>query len=100
MYDTHVEIDIISEREELDITHTVLELKFENTAFIKDELDQKESLDLQLTIDSQVFLELFPFHMVVSESLKIISVGTSLGHLFPNIAGELLRDIFHLVRYE
>ncbi|CAF3890474.1 unnamed protein product, partial [Rotaria sp. Silwood1] len=31
-YDTAVEIDVISQREEFDVTHVVFELKFENTA--------------------------------------------------------------------
>ncbi|CAF3306133.1 unnamed protein product [Rotaria socialis] len=97
-YDSHVEIEIISEREELDVTHIVLQLKFENTAYIKEAINNKDAQELHLALDSEVFLELFPFHMVISESLKIISAGSSLSHLFPNITGELLRDIFHLVR--
>jgi hypothetical protein len=36
--------------------------------------------------------------MVISESLEIISAGDSLAQLFPNIVGELIRDIFNLVR--
>ncbi|CAF1038249.1 unnamed protein product [Rotaria magnacalcarata] len=97
-YDSHVEIEIISEREELDVTHIVLELRFENIAYIKQAIDNKDIQELALALDSETFLELFPFHMVISESLKIISAGSSLSHLFPNITGELLRDIFHLVR--
>ena len=75
----------------------IFELKFENTAYIKQ--SKKEELsELELTIDSHIFFELFPFHIVISESLEIISAGNSLTQLFPNIVGELIRDIFNLVR--
>ncbi|CAF3862591.1 unnamed protein product [Rotaria magnacalcarata] len=74
------------------------QLRFENIAYIKQAIDNKDIQELALALDSETFLELFPFHMVISESLKIISAGSSLSHLFPNITGELLRDIFHLVR--
>jgi hypothetical protein len=97
-YDTNVEIEIISQREEFDVTHVIFELKFENTAYIKQTTRDKDSNELDLTIDCHIFFELFPFHMVISESLEIISAGNSLTQLFPNIVGELLRDIFNLVR--
>lgn len=97
-YDTSVEIDIVSEREEFDVTHVVFELKFENTAYVKQANTDKHSTELDLTIDCHIFFELFPFHMVISESLEIISAGDSLTQLFPNIVGELIRDIFNLVR--
>jgi hypothetical protein len=93
-----VEIDIVSEREEFDVTHVVFELKFENTAYVKQTTTDKDSTELDLAIDCHIFFELFPFHMVISESLEIISAGESLTQLFPNIVGELIRDIFNLVR--
>ncbi len=76
----------------------VFELKFENTAYVKQITTETVSTELDLTIDSHIFFELFPFHMIISESLEIISAGDSLTQLFPNIEGELLRDIFNLVR--
>ncbi|CAF0750645.1 unnamed protein product [Adineta ricciae] len=97
-YDTDVEIEIISQREEFDVTHVVFELKFENTAYVKQATADKDSTELDLTIDCHIFFELFPFHMVISETLEIISAGDSLTQLFPNIVGELIRDIFNLVR--
>ena len=97
-YDTNVQIEIISEREEFDITHVVFELKFENTAFTQQETKDKAAPELDLAIDCYIFFELFPFHMVISESLEIISAGDSLTQLFPNITGELIRDIFNLIR--
>jgi len=76
----------------------VFELKFENTAYVEQITTETVSTELDLTIDSHIFFELFPFHMIISESLEIISAGDSLIQLFPNIVGELLRDIFNLVR--
>ena len=76
----------------------VFELKFENTAYAKQTSSDKNATELDLAIDCHIFFELFPFHMVISESLEIISAGDSLVQLFPNIVGELLRDIFNLVR--
>ncbi|CAF3607480.1 unnamed protein product [Adineta steineri] len=97
-YDTKVEIEIVSQKEEFDVTHVIYELKFENTAYIKQTTSDKDSNELDLTIDCHIFFELFPFHMVISESLEIISAGDSLTQLFPNIVGELIRDIFTLAR--
>ena len=93
-----MEIEIVSEREEFDIVHVVFELKFENTAYVEKTKADKLTTELDLTIDSHIFFELFPFHMVISESLEIVSAGDSLTQLFPNIVGELIRDIFNLVR--
>ena len=76
----------------------IFELKFENTAYVKQASINKDPMELDLTVDSHIFFELFPFHMVISESLEIISAGNSLTQLFPNIVGELLRDIFNLIR--
>lgn len=89
---------MVSEREEFDIFHVVFQLKFENTAYVKQTTRNKDSMELDLTIDSHIFFDLFPFHMVISESLEIVSAGNSLTQLFPNIVGELLRDIFNLIR--
>lgn len=97
-YNTEVEIVAVSEREELDVTHVIFELKFENTAYVKQNTSESDSNEMDLTIDSHIFFELFPFHMVISDSLEIISAGESLMQLFPNIVGELIRDNFNLVR--
>ena len=97
-YNTEVEIKAISECEELDIIHVIFQLEFENTAYSKQITSEKDSNELDLTIDCHIFFDLFPFHMVISESLEIISAGDSLTQLFPNIVGELIRDIFNLVR--
>lgn len=80
------------------MTHVIFELKFENTAYINQISVEKDPNELDLSIDCHIFFELFPFHMVISESLEIISAGESLTQLFPNIVGELVRDIFNLVR--
>lgn len=92
-----MEIQIISEREELDVTHVILELKFENKDYVIETVNG-ESNELDVSLDSQSFFSLFPFHMVISESLTIISAGDSLTQLFPSIVSELLRDMFSLVR--
>ncbi|CAF1069591.1 unnamed protein product [Rotaria magnacalcarata] len=97
-YDTNVEIEIISEQDEIEISHVVLELKFENTAYVQHAIANKQSNDLNLAIDCYVFYELFPFHIILSDTLAIISAGDSLTQLFPHIIGELVRDIFTLVR--
>lgn len=80
------------------MTHVIFELKFENTAYIQKLTLNNLKPELDLSVDSQVFFELFPFHMVISESLEIVSAGESLTQLFPNIIGELIRDIFNLIR--
>lgn len=82
----------------MDLHHVILELKFENTAYVQHTLVEKQSNELNLAIDCYVFYELFPFHIVISDSLTIMSAGDSLTQLFPHIVGELVRDIFTLVR--
>ena len=93
-----MEIEIVSEREEFDVTHVVFELKFENTAYANQIAAENDPTELDLSIDCHIFFELFPFHMVITESLEIMSAGESLTQLFPNIVGELVRDIFNLAR--
>lgn len=97
-YRTEVEIEIVSQREELDVTHVVFDLKFANEAYLEQLKLVKDSNELDLSIESPIFFELFPFHLVIDESMEILSAGHSLRTLFPNIVGELLRDTFHLIR--
>ncbi|CAF3149719.1 unnamed protein product [Rotaria socialis] len=97
-YDTKVQIEIISEQDETELSHVILELKFENTAYVQHTIANKQSNELNLAIDCYVFYELFPFHIILSDTLAIISAGESLTQLFPHIVGELVRDIFTLVR--
>ncbi len=50
------------------------------------------------TVRSDLFFELFPFHIIFKKSLEIISVGEVLSQAMKNIEGESLRDLFNIVR--
>ncbi len=55
-------------------------------------------VDQQLPIKSEIFFELFPFHVVFNESMTIISLGEGLGRAMTHCQGESIKDIFNLVR--
>jgi guanylate cyclase, other len=49
-------------------------------------------------VRSEIFFELFPFHVVFKKSLEIISVGDGLHQAIKNIEGESIKDLFNLAR--
>ena len=51
-----------------------------------------------LQISSEVFFELFPFHMVFKRSMMIVSIGEGLQTAMKNIVHESVKDVFHLHR--
>jgi guanylate cyclase, other len=103
-YKKNVEIDLLSEREELDLNHAVFLLKFENKEYqnvTKSSFMFEEYLHnalANLSIKSDIFFELFPFHIVFKRNLEIMSIGDGLKTAIMHAEGESMKDVFNLVR--
>jgi len=107
-YNLDVKIDILSEEMEGDLTHVIYQLNFENEQFSKAKsqasmgslrrLNASHIVDKQLPIKSEIFFELFPFHVVFNEAMAIISIGEGLGRALTHCQGESIKDIFNLIR--
>ncbi len=88
----------------MDHTHVVMQLLFENTQYTSmvnsvatSDLNSQK-ISLSLPIRSEIFFELFPFHVLFKKSLEIISIGESLKQAMSNVEGETFTDVFNLVR--
>ena len=102
-YNVNVEIEVLSEKQEMDLQHVVFELRFENTQYKKltsstNSDSSFQSVGSNLPIKSEIFFELFPFHVVFKKDLEIISVGDSLKQAMKHAENESIRDVFNLVR--
>jgi guanylate cyclase len=88
----------------MDLQHVVFQLNFENLQY-KKITNSNATSDLyfqnigsNLPIRSEIFFELFPFHVVFKRDLEIISVGESLKQAMKHAEGESVRDVFNLLR--
>ena len=103
-YNTEIKCEILSNTMEADLTHVVYKLHFTNEAFshadshasMHSGLHNAAMNDLQ--VSSEVFFELFPFHIVFKRNMDIISIGEGLKTAMKNILGEAIKDIFNLNR--
>lgn len=88
----------------MDLVHVVFQLRFENTQYQALTSSNAtsdvyiQSIGSNLPIRSEIFFELFPFHVVFKRDLEIISVGESLKQAMKHAEGESIRDVFNLVR--
>jgi guanylate cyclase len=56
-----------------------------------------KSIASNFIIRSELFFELFPFHIIFQKTLEIISIGDGLNQVM-KIEGETLRDLFNINR--
>jgi guanylate cyclase len=98
-------IDVVSDTIEGDTTHVVFQLHFRNDAFIQSQSNANISMHsaahdkvASLQIKSEIFFELFPFHIVFKRNLDIVSVGEGLTKVLKHAEGESIKDVFQLVR--
>ncbi len=100
-YNLSVEIEIESQRVEMEMTHVTFRLKFENHEYLRaksssfSDTFKKGSLPPVL---SDIILELFPFHLIFKRNMQIISVGENLRLAIKHCKGEAMQDIFNLIR--
>ncbi|XP_052234216.1 soluble guanylate cyclase 88E-like [Dreissena polymorpha] len=96
-YNTKVDIDVISEEDTDNMTHVIMKLHFDNTAF-KEIQEKKNVYSETLPLSSDVFYELFPFHIVFAENMQVRSAGDGLRAVFPDMVGQRVTDVFSMVR--
>ena len=104
-YNLDCKIDVVSEAIEGETTHVVFQLHFRNDAFIQSQSNANISMHsaahdkvASLQIKSEIFFELFPFHIVFKRNLDIVSVGEGLTKVLKHAEGESIKDVFQLVR--
>ncbi|XP_060566942.1 soluble guanylate cyclase 88E-like isoform X2 [Ruditapes philippinarum] len=95
-YNTKVDIDVISEEETDTMTHVVMKLHFDNTAY-KVTQENKDDFSVNLPLNADVFFELFPFHIVFNEHMEVRSAGNGLRAVFPDMVGQTVTDVFTIV---
>lgn len=104
-YNIDVKIDVVSQAEQNDLAHVVFNLSFKNDQY-KIAMSQASfsnasshsRIPSNLPIKSEIFFELFPFHVVFNRRLDIISIGNGLHTALNNVEGESIRDSFNLIR--
>ena len=92
----------------MDTYHIVLQIDFKNNQYDlamssvnmsnRSRSSGANSISCDLPIRSEIFFELFPFHLIFKKSLEIISVGSGLRLAMKNIDGELVKDLFNINR--
>lgn len=51
-----------------------------------------------LPIKSEIFFELFPFHIVFNRQMIVVSIGGGLSQAMKDVEGESIIDLFNLIR--
>ena len=95
-YSTKVDIDVINLEETEHMTHVIMKLHFDNTAY-KLTQEKKNEHSETLPLSSDVFFELFPFHIVFNDEMIVQSGGTGLKAVFPDMVGQNVTDVFTVV---
>jgi hypothetical protein len=88
------------------LNETVFELKFKNDAFFTatsstslTKMKRGRSNFLRnLTMNSDTFLEVFPFNIVIDKTMVITSIGVGLDKVLHHSLGEKVKDIFDIIR--
>lgn len=97
-YNTKVNIEVIRENNADEVTHVVMRLHFDNTAYDADISGKSNQITQALPIRSEIFFELFPFHIVFNQGFTIKSLGTGLNAIMPPTIGKPFKEFFQLVR--
>ncbi|XP_052800959.1 soluble guanylate cyclase 88E-like isoform X2 [Mya arenaria] len=95
-YNTKIKIDVISEEETEHMTHVIMKLYFDNTAY-KEIQEKRNEYSETLPLSSDVFFELFPFHIVFNEELEVQGAGNGLMAVFPDMVGRKVTEVFTVV---
>ena len=100
------DVTVLSDQLEGEIYHTVMRLDFKNNQYdqavsstnMSAASRTNKSISCDLEVRSEIFFELFPFHIIFKKSLEIISVGDGLSIIMKNVEGELIKDLFNINR--
>jgi hypothetical protein len=88
------------------LNETVFELKFKNDAFFTATSSTsltkikrgRSSFLRDLTMNSDTFLEVFPFNIVIDTNMTIVSIGKGLSQVLHHAVGESIKDVFNIIR--
>ena len=59
---------------------------------------EEDEVDEDLPISSEMFFDVFPFHMVFSRGMVIRNIGSGLQAVMPHITGQAVDEMFMLTR--
>ncbi|XP_036363133.1 soluble guanylate cyclase 88E isoform X4 [Octopus sinensis] len=94
-YDTDIDVKIIKHEESADSSHVIFDLRFQNEGFdtqVNNKIDDKD----QFKVPAYFFRNLFPFHIQFKKNMDIVSAGSGLRAIIPNITSKNLLDVFIL----
>ncbi|KAK3697509.1 hypothetical protein QZH41_011276 [Actinostola sp. cb2023] len=105
-YDQDIEVEVLYQRESKDGFSAVMQLNFDNRAFIaahRRPIKRHSVISLNedpdtVNINMDVFYEVFPFHIVYDHSMNITSIGSSLNSVLPDLVGKKITHQFSLIR--
>ena len=95
-YHTDVTIQVVREANMGEMSHVVLNLRFDNTAFI--DAQRKVITEASLPVSSEMFFDVFPFNIVFNKSMVVKNIGAGLRAILPDLVGSHLDETFSLTR--
>lgn len=96
-YKTKVDVDVISENCLDGMSHIIYKLHFDNIAY-REATEHSEKVTHTLPLHSDVFFELFPFHIVFNREMIIRNIGAGLMAVMPSIVFKPLNGVFKVTR--
>ncbi|OQV12013.1 Soluble guanylate cyclase 88E [Hypsibius exemplaris] len=96
-YGLDIDIEVLKEEFVGNMVHVTLQLRFDNSAFLTEKVSSQDVLD-EMKIESDLFFEAFPFHIVFTEDMIVKSAGNGLANVMPDIEGHDISHIFILRR--
>lgn len=118
-FNTPVEMELLTEDESMDMTHVTMRLHFENLTFVdtskavevKTDADGKEIEGEEkkeedggglhesgLEVDSKMFFDVFPFHIVFDSEMIIINIGSGIKACMPYCKSQSIDEMFAITR--
>ena len=98
LYDTEIEIEVLQQDEGLDSVRVIMRLHFDNTAFAAAQTAAPDTNNKDIDINSAVFFEVFPFHVVFDRNMIIQNMGTGLEVIMGNVVGSSVDEVFQMTR--
>ena len=84
--------------EGLDSVRVIMRLHFDNTAFAAAQTAAPDTNNKDIDINSAVFFEVFPFHVVFDRNMIIQNMGTGLEVIMGNVVGSSVDEVFQMTR--
>ena len=102
-YDVVVDVEVLQYTENKNGCHVILDLIFDNRDYVSQHMtnnpaEEDDHVDLCLDID--LFLDIFPFYIIINKDLLICAIGRGLGKVIKedDVIGKKMFDVFHILR--